>query len=485
MKKDFVAISWDDDFLNIVAAQNVSAGWKVDHSILEKTPDQEEELVSKLKDLLRKKVLKGRKILLVVPRTAVTIKYLELPAASPEELKSMVDFQSGRQIPFSPEEIVYDYKVMNMNENGYARVLLAIVKRDVVIKYLDILHKAGVKPVSIELSSLALVAFFKYANNTIKESDKKISADVPVALVDVNNSMTDIVVVRDGMPVFTRAISIGNQQIQNSSGEWIEEINRSLMVFQREQKCKISKIVIINDDGDKCKQLINQRTGISGISWNISDFLSGVKGIADDSSFTNGQVSSAGLLGVISEGAETAVNLIPETVRLTWLGKEKRSSLLITAILLIALLAVAGLTINKQIADRNKYFDHLKSRLKKTDPLAKELAVKKERLLLIRNQLSVERTSLDVLRELYTVIPQKTTINVFIYDDKLGVTLKGTSPAMSEVFALVPKLENSKYFGNVTSRYATQRKIKGRELVDFHIDCIIEEPGIVSKEETT
>ncbi len=70
--------------------------------------------------------------------------------------------------------------------------------------------------------------------------------------------------------------------------------------------------------------------------------------------------------------------------------------------------------------------------------------------------------------------PAKTALNVFIYDDAQGVTIKGSSPAMSEVFALIPKLENSAYFENVTSRYATQRRIRGQEITEFHIECIME-----------
>ncbi len=483
-KKGLIALELDSQLLKVMTGQVVLDGWQVDSCEIRKIADlPEEELITLLKELLPAKKIKASKVLMLVPRSLVTVKYLNLPATSADELQSMVDFQAGRQIPYNPDEIIYDYQVLGPIQNGYARVLLAIVRRELVLRYLDLLDRAGIRLERLELSSLALVQAYGYVNQLQQAEDKKLPQDVPVALIDVDYTSTDIVVIQNGVSLFTRALSIGTKQLEKSQDEWLDEITRSLTVFAREQKQKVAQIVVPGDGAGKISGLLKQRVAIPAVSCDIEPLVKGVS-FQDGAIAAEGiHVSIAGLLGLLREGTATTVNLIPQSVRHSWLVKQQRKSLVLSGLLLVGIIAVLGLTLNKKIADRKTYLGYLQQRVNKTEPSAKELAIKKERLALIKNQLSVERTSLDVLRELYQIIPPKTSINVFIYDDKLGVTIKGTSPAMSEVFALIPKLEESVYFENVTSRYATRRKIKGQELVDFHIDCLTEKTGSLETEE--
>ena len=46
---------------------------------------------------------------------------------------------------------------------------------------------------------------------------------------------------------------------------------------------------------------------------------------------------------------------------------------------------------------------------------------------------------------------------------------------MSEIFSFVNKLEDSQYFKNVETKYATKRSDKNKELSDFEILCPLED----------
>lgn len=473
MSKPVLAIQLDDYVLKIVQARASSKGWRLEKFKIENISGKsEEDLVAFLRDTIHKLNVKKSNIIFVIPRGLVTVRYLQLPTSDPSELKNMVDMQVVRQIPYTKEEMIYDYHVIGPTEEGYTKVFLVIVHRDIVSRYLGILGKAGIEPDSIELDSLAITELCKF----VKIQDEK-----PTVIVDIDYANTNIVVIQGGVPTFTRAVSIGALQLGGKAvpsgdkdwmNEWIDEINRSLTVFQREQAVSIEKIMVFGDYSGRFIPAMTGRMTLPITGFDLTPHLEGISEIAS-LNVEGVEVAIAGLLGAIREGAETGVNLIPGEIMGSKISKQRHRYLAVTGLLIAGILGVLGLTLNKKIQDRKEYLLLLEGRLEETSPSAKELAVKKERLALVKKQLSTSGSSLDILRELYSIIPQKTSLNVFIYDDAEGITIKGASPAMSEVFDLIPKLEASPYFENVKNRYATQRKIKGQELTEFHIDCSI------------
>jgi len=474
MKQSLLTIEINDSYLKVLTAKFTGKGWSSGKYAAEITSGKsEDEIIALLKESVKKLHLKKAHVALVVPRSMITVRYLELPTNKSEELKSMIDMQAVRQMPYSREEMVYDYHITGINNEGSTKVLLAIAHRDTIARYLRILEKAGLVPEYIELDSLAIAALCGF----IKEKDPSvIDEQKTTAVLDIDNSATNMVIMKNGVPVFTRSFSIGVVNLKGSGedvakkdyiAEWALEVNRSISVFQKEQGTPIEKIVFIGAQNEEFVAKVSGRINADIKGYSPKQYLEGfnVDEIKD--------FSIAGLLGVIKEGLSSSVNLIPDDVKKTLSYAQNKQSVLTTAILFLCIIGVLGFTFNKKIQDRREYLSILGQRLKETSPSAKELMLKKDRLSLIKKQLSVDGTSLDVLREMYNIIPQKTALNVFIYDENQGVTIKGASPAMSEVFDLIPKLENSPYFENVTSRYATQRKIKGQELTEFHIDCSI------------
>lgn len=476
MKKQSLVIEMDDYVVKLMQARAVVKGWSVDKFTTEDiTGKTEDETSVIIKDAVHKRKFKKQNIVFIIPRSIVTVRALQLPTNNANELRNMVDMQAVRQIPYAKEEMVYDYYITGVTEEGYTKVIIAIVHKNAVAKYINILEKAGIVPDAVELDSLAVIELCKYLNS----KDAHLGdGEEPAVILDVDYSNTNIVIVQNNVPVFTRAVSVGSAHISGKIsavpekdwlGEWTGEINRSLTAFQKEQASPINKIILF---GTNSVKIISQITDKLGYHVDIIDLAPYIEGI----SLQDVNASIVSLLGAVRQGVDTSVNLIPQEAKNKRLAAKRTRSLAVTVLLLVAIFGTLGFTFNKKVHDRKKYLSKLEKKLKETGPSAKELTTKKDRLALIRKQLSVEGTSLDVLRELYTIIPQKTSLNVFIYDDAQGVTIKGASPAMSEVFELVPKMENSQYFEKVTTRSATQRKVKGQDLTDFQIDCLVTKP---------
>ena len=482
-KKVLSIVELDDNVFKLLQGRPSRRGWSIDKFAVKDISGKSDDDKSKIiKETFQELNIKEKKVILLIPRNLVTVRYLQLPSSAPDELQGMIDMQIVRLIPYTKEEMVYDYFVTGINKEGYTRVFLVIIHRDVVSRHLDIFKKAGIDITAIELDALALVDLYQF----IQTKETRLTGPAQaLALLDVDSTATNIVIIQGGMPVLTRAVAIGSghltgavrhQPERDSAVEWTEELKRSLALFQKEHAQEVGKVIILGGPKDLCAGIVKDKLGLDAETVDVISYLEGAawpeKELAGRESKMT--VPTAGLLGAVRGKIAASVNLVPEEMVRARAGKQKRKSLAVALILSVGILGMLGLTFNKKIEDRRAYLSLLNQRLEQTNPLASELSIKKERLALIKRQLSIENSCLDILRELYSIIPVKTALNVFIYDDTQGVTIKGSSPAMSEVFDLIPKLENSAYFENVTSRYATQRRIRGQEITEFHIECIME-----------
>lgn len=81
---------------------------------------------------------------------------------------------------------------------------------------------------------------------------------------------------------------------------------------------------------------------------------------------------------------------------------------------------------------------------------------------------------LNVIRELYRIIPEEIYLRTFVLDENGKIMIEGTSDSMSQVFALVGTLENSPLFKGVKTESTTARKERGRDVASFEITFYLE-----------
>jgi len=80
---------------------------------------------------------------------------------------------------------------------------------------------------------------------------------------------------------------------------------------------------------------------------------------------------------------------------------------------------------------------------------------------------------LDVVNELYMVIPSGIFLTFFDYDVDEGVKIRGMAKQLSDVSDLVLKFQRSLYFDEVQMRFAKKRIENNQEYTDFQIDCLL------------
>lgn len=130
------------------------------------------------------------------------------------ELREMVlNQEAGLYLPFPREEADVDYQKLGffVDEDGIEKVqvLLVATQKEVTDNYLMTFQQAGLDVDILEISSFSLI-------RTIREQLRQFTPQEAVAIVDIEFENTEISIVLDGVPHFSRTVPIGTHQIHSA-----------------------------------------------------------------------------------------------------------------------------------------------------------------------------------------------------------------------------------------------------------------------------
>lgn len=409
-----------------------------------------------------------------IPRYFVTTRTLELPSTDPEEIKSMIDLQIGKQTPYSGEDVISNHQIIDIDGiEGYSRVALAIVHKDIVQRQLDILKKAGLKVDKIVLSSEGLL---KWSETVYK----KIPGDKPYMLIDIDYNDSDFEIIFKGKPMFSKSVSVGSVNFESDRNGAVEKLNKEINHFVYDYQNTvinhdIGEIIVTGADS-AVKELRNEGISgeIGGIVKECSQFDN--MNVAEEVKRRVGTdmpgVSFAGCIGAISAYEGLEGNFLPREIILEKEVKKRARDIYTAGVLLMLIpLLVSGIFLER-VYNKSFYLTELRNSLRESKDKTGELNEMIEKIGLIKKQINTKSVSLNLFFETYKAITPEIYLLSISFDGKDKLTLRGTSNIMSDVFRFVNRLEESKYFENVKTKYANVRKVnEGKEVVDFEITC--------------
>ena len=166
-----------------------------------------------IKDTLKANKISAKKVSTAVPMREAIIRVIPVPAELDEaELKDMVlVHEAGMYLPYPREEVDLDYAKLGyfMDEDGIEKVnvLLVATKKEVTDLYTEIFEQADLQINVLEINSFALI-------RTLREHLRQFGSKEAVVLVDIEFDSTEIAIVVEGVPQFSRTVPIGTYQMQ-------------------------------------------------------------------------------------------------------------------------------------------------------------------------------------------------------------------------------------------------------------------------------
>jgi type IV pilus assembly protein PilM len=168
-----------------------------------KKPESVVSAIRKLSDHLR---VKHKSVAASIPGYEVMIKKIGLPMMTEGELDNRMQTELGQYIPYNLEEVDVDYQILDISKDrpNYMDVLLVAAKKESINDYVDIIRDAGFEPMVVDVDFFALGNAFE-ATHGLDEQN--------IALLDIGAGKGILNIVHRGVPLFTRGISIGGEQI--------------------------------------------------------------------------------------------------------------------------------------------------------------------------------------------------------------------------------------------------------------------------------
>lgn len=159
--------------------------------------------------------LKVERVATAVPMREAIIRIIPVPAElDDQELRDMVlNHEAGLYLPYPREEVDLDYQKLGFfeDEDGIQKVqvLLVATRREITDMYLDTFREAGLEVDVLEINSFALI-------RTIREQLRQFAPQEAAVLVDIEFDSTEIAIIVDGVPQFSRTVPIGTFQLQSA-----------------------------------------------------------------------------------------------------------------------------------------------------------------------------------------------------------------------------------------------------------------------------
>ncbi|MBL7142364.1 MAG: type IV pilus assembly protein PilM [Candidatus Pacebacteria bacterium] len=176
----------------------------------------------KLAEAIKKSVrdVQGEKLqtkdaIISLPEEKSFLRIIQMPKLSGEDLRSAIVLEAENHIPLPMEEVYFDYQAIAplYDHLDHLDVLIVGFPRKIIDSYVSCLKKANIRPVALELESLAI---------TRALIEKEVSTH-PVFMLDFGLSKTNLIIFSGNSVKFTFFLPVSSQELT-------EAIARSMQI---------------------------------------------------------------------------------------------------------------------------------------------------------------------------------------------------------------------------------------------------------------
>jgi type IV pilus assembly protein PilM len=173
-------------------------------------------VVEVIDNLVKSLKLKVKNVATSISGHSVIIRKIKLPIMTEEEMEASIQWEAEQYIPFEISEVNLDFQILGPDsaDSSQMNVILVAAKKDFVNDYIAVFNECGLAPTVLDIDCFAMENAF--------EINSQIDDHGIVALVNMGASAMNVNVLKDGVSVFTRDITVGgnmvNEELQKRLG---------------------------------------------------------------------------------------------------------------------------------------------------------------------------------------------------------------------------------------------------------------------------
>lgn len=155
---------------------------------------------------------------------------IELPAAAQKEIANILAFELESTVPFEMDEAVFDYRVLRGVAGGSETIPIfaALARTEDVRARIGLVREAiGMEPERVGTGPLPL----SNLTAVLPELEKPVVPG-PVAMLDLGDAASEIVILIAGEPVFARTLSRGTSGLPASAHNLARDLRQTLAAWR-------------------------------------------------------------------------------------------------------------------------------------------------------------------------------------------------------------------------------------------------------------
>ena len=365
----------------------------------------------------------GKEISLTIPSTWVVFKSAVFPITVKENLRNVIAYEIDRLTPFNSEDAFFDYHVTSETDSTI-NVMVSAIRISLIKPYIEELKKKGI---TVNYLTSSISAFLSLLNYLEPKEDK--------IIINIDNTGFYSYSLINGEMTEHNRTMIDNSDTSILLDKLIGQINYTKTKLSNKHNLKV---YIMNDTFDaidtfKIKTTLQVKSP--------KDYLSKINCKEDVLLFSFGSAISSLLMKT------RGYNLLSLGVKQT-IQRPILSSFILSVILVLLIIAYFIIPLKKEKENLQKITSLLnskKEKLKKAESLQKSKDSLQLEIETIEGFAQDSIVTLDIMKELTTIIPQTTWLTRIRITTKT-VELEGFA---ENTAGLLTKLEESKYFINV------------------------------------
>jgi len=178
-------------------------------------PEHEENrkalIVSTIRNVLREKNIRTRRVVFSVSGQSVFTRFVKLPPVDESKVVQIIQYEAQQNVPFPIDEVIWDYQLVGNTQQGELEVVLLAIKSDIIEELNEGVESAELRTETVDVAPMALYNAVRY-----NEGD----TEGCTMVVDIGARTTNLLFLEKNR-VFSRSIPIaGNAIIQSVAAEF-------------------------------------------------------------------------------------------------------------------------------------------------------------------------------------------------------------------------------------------------------------------------
>ncbi|CAN5888139.1 type IV pilus assembly protein PilM [soil metagenome] len=224
MAKQCIGLDIGSSSVKVVQLKKKGNGWALQafgmqpllpQTIVDGTIMDQEAVAEAIRQLWSRLKLKVKDVASAIAGPPVILQKISVPQMSSEQLAMNIRSEAEHHIPFGKDDVELDYHVTTpVNASGQTELLLVAAKKEVVADYVQVVRDAGLIPHVVDVAAFASQNGF--------EVNYPLDPRETVVLINIGAAISNINIVRSGVSLFTRDVTIGGnaftEEIQKQMG---------------------------------------------------------------------------------------------------------------------------------------------------------------------------------------------------------------------------------------------------------------------------